>query len=435
MRKIRRHATVGVALVAAGLLVGGPALAQSTATETSSGTAYDARATAEALKIVLFGTEVTGSTAVAALDGTPVAGASATEVFLGPVSTGEAEARVENVDGTDENTTDCATGLEAIPGVGRFDVTCPTATASIADGLPSASGLGAQAVIDASASELLDTIGLQEPVNDIVDETYEQLLDPLVAELTGNPIGDLVEDTTITLRQLLTEVLNLETTARIVVAPALAEVDATADQASASAQAQGLRIELLPADVLSDTNNLLPADLEQGEPLITIIVGEAKASKTIDRATGDFSTEQSAALVTVKIGTLELLETLGLASQEIALEVGQSLCLLEDTLLETCITVADSGVDANGTSWADGTSIQIFKGVGESEVGAGDGGVDLTVGRVTAGASITPAAEAPQVDLPVELPRTGGDPMVPLAGAALLGLAVGVRRLVRRSAA
>jgi hypothetical protein len=421
MRNSRRLAVIGATMALAGAVVGGSASAQ-----TAEANAFEGRATADAMTISLFGQTVTSS-AVTAEVKPSFAKATVSETLLGPLR--EAEVfEAESTSGPAESRPEACTGsdLTAIPGVNRFDVTCGEATVNAGPNEGTARALGAEVVVQASASEVLSTLQIQEPAQEGVNALLDGLNENLVQPLTGNPLGDLVEDAVITVQQVLNDVLSLQSTARIVIAPALADVEATADQVRATAHAQGVRIELLPVDETGATNGLLPDDLEVGEPLVTITIGDARAEKIVNRANGESQATSSASLVTVRAGTAraDLLETLGLAGQEITLEAGQSLCLLEDTPLETCITVANAGVDADGNPFADGTSVQLMKGV--------NGGVDLALGRASTGGAAT--QEAPQVqEPPSELPRTGGPAALPVIGGGLLAAAAIARRFARRA--
>jgi len=209
-------------------------------------------------------------------------------------------------------------------------------------------------------------------------------------------------------------------TARIVVAPALAEVSTTADKVTATAQSQGIRIELLPVDAAGATNGLLPDDLVPGKPLITITVGNAKAVSSYNRVTGVKDKPTAvASFVTIELGSVKLADALGLSGTKIEVPGGVEQCVLTGTPLETCVTVATAGVDADGNPYATSTSIALFKGV--------NGGIDLSTGGVTSGAAgALPAVVAAAPDLP----RTGGNQNLAVTGGGLLALAVLVRRII-----
>jgi hypothetical protein len=304
----------------------------------------------------------------------------------------------------------------------RLDVTCPESTATIAGGLPSARALGAEVVIEPSVSEVLDTLGLQEQVTDGVDQVFSDVLNPLVEALTGTPIEQVASDAVTTVQDVLTDTLTLNSTARIVVAPALTEVTTTADTVVSTAHAQGIRVELLPVNELGATNGLLPEDLGVGEPLVTITVGDAFAECTHNRGVegGCHVPKFHSSAVTIEFGSTALTDALGVLGEPITVEPGVEQCVLVGSPLETCVTVATAGVDAEGNPYATSTSISLFKGV--------QGGLAVATGAVTSGSA---GAAAPAAALPAgDLPRTGGNAALPVMGAGLLAVAVLGRRIL-----
>ena len=419
MRKPTRLAMASLSILATSALVSGSASA-------ATGDTYAAKASAEALTISIAGTTLTGSNAVAELSNLPLATASASELFLPIAEAKTHTAQAQGADGSDvqkpEGPCHALEGAEALPGVVRLDVTCPEASAVIGGGLPSARALGAEVVLEPSVSEVLSTLGLQEQVVAGVDQVFADVLDPLVQAITGNPIGDLAEDAVATVQDVLTDTLTLNSTARIVVAPALAEVSATADTVVSSARSQGIRIELLPVNELGATNGLLPEDLGVGEPLITITVGDASVACSHTRGVdgGCHDAKHQASAATIEFGSTAITESLGILGESITVEPGVEQCILVGTPLETCVSVATSGVDADGNVYATATSLTLFKGV--------NGGINVATSAVTAGAagSTAPAAALPAGDLP----RTGGNDALPIIGAGLLALAVLGRRVV-----
>jgi hypothetical protein len=422
MRKSTRLATLGLSVLAAGAMLTGPAGAATTGTAADQ---YGAKATAESLTISIAGTQLTGSKAIADLDNDPSSAAEATMVLTPAFAPEPLKAAATAANPSDVKAPETCTGneLEAVPGIGRLDITCPSVVAKVENALPYAKALGAQLVLEPSVSAVLDTLGLQDTVTGATDQVFEQVINPLVEALTGTPLEEIADDTVQTVQDVLNDTLTLKSTARIVVAPALAEVTSTADTVTATAHSQGIRIELLPVDDAGATNGLLPDDLVPGKPLITITIGNAQATSTYNRLTGAKGTPQAtASAVTIELGSIALAEALGVPSQKIEVAPGVEQCVLTGTPLETCVTVATAGVDADGNPFATSTSIALFKGV--------NGGIDLGTGGVTSGS----AGQLPAVLAAPDLPRTGGNQQVAIIGAGLLALAVLVRRvLISRS--
>ncbi len=421
MRKPTRLAMLGLSVLATSAMVAGTASAQ---TAGASADSYGAQATAESLMISIAGQQLTGSKATASLDNpsaAPTANALASNLLTPALDSGVIEATADLANPSDVKAPEVCTGneAEAIPGIARLDITCPSVQAIIDGGLPSARALGAQVVLEPSVSAVLDTLGLQEPVADGVNTVFEDVLGPLVEALTGTPLEDVADDAVTTVQDVLNDTLTLNSTARVVIAPALAEVSATADTVTSTAHSQGIRVELLPVNELGATNGLLPDDLLPGEPLVTITIGNAKAVSTYNRITEAKTETHDAGLVTIEFGSSALTDALGLSAEPITVPVGTSQCILVDTPLETCVNVATAGVDADGNPYATSSSIELFKGV--------NGGVALGTGGVTSGAAGDPALAlaAPAGDLP----RTGGNDALPIMGAGLLALAVLGRRV------
>ena len=468
MRKFTRAATLtGVSMVALGGLLAGVAGAQ--------GSSYKAQATADALKIELLGQRITASGAIANVDGLPHhAKAEAGETLVNDLSAGTATA--EQTQGQPSATSPCEGGqlapirnaVTGVPGVARLDITCGTATAAVTDTGSAARGVGAEVVLEPSVSGLLSAVQLQDPAKGAA-KSIEDAINPLVEGLTATPVGELVGDANATLKEVIEKVLTLKSTARIVVAPASADAVANADSVTATACGQGVRIELLPVDELGATNGLLPDDLKSGEPLVTITVGSAYASKTTSRNGGPVKGEAAAALATIHLASTPLVDALGLrdlivgttdSSTEgtpvdpivaagrcttglggsagdaggtggagtdsggttLVVPVGSSQCILEGTPLAACVKAASASVDAEGNAAADGATISLF-----------DGQVSLTTGRAEAGNTVTSEeARAGAPGSAPSLPRTGGTSDLAILGAGLMAAAIASRRLVWR---
>jgi hypothetical protein len=425
MRKPTRLAMLGLSVLATTAMVGGTAGAQGAGTGADQ---FGARANAEAMTVSIAGTQLTGSKVTADLNNDPTSAATASMLLIpGVADSGvlEANASAANPAGQTVAPESCLLDeLEAVPGIARVDIACPEATARLDGALPYARGLGAEVVLEPSVSAVLETLGLQETVTGATDQVFEQVLDPLVQALTGTPLADIVdaEGTVQTVQDVLNDTLTLNSTARIVVAPALAEVTSTAEVITAKAHSQGIRIELLPVNELGATNGLLPDDLVPGEPLVTITIGEAKAISQYNRITGQrLPAESSASAVSIAFGSNAITDALGVSAEPIVVAPGVEQCILTGTPLETCVSVATAGTDADGNPYATSTSVSLFRGLPS-------GGIDLATGGVTSGSA--GSLPAPAAALPAgDLPRTGGDPMLPVVGAGLLALAVLGRRI------
>jgi hypothetical protein len=423
MRNTRRLAMIGIAVVATGALFAGTAAAQADSgvtAEKAGGTA-----TASALKVSLFGTAIAGSDAYAEVFGAaenpaPNAKATVSELLTPAFALDPLIAETTSRGDSITAKPDACLGeeLEALPVLVGSKISCGIATASLADVGGASKALGGELLLEPSVSELLETIQLQGPLNEAEQGVIDGL-NQIVQPLTGNPVGDLASDTVQTLDQVLKGVLNLDATVRIAIAPALAEVTQTATGTTAHAHAQGVRIEILPQLPGGDINNLLPDDLAANEPLITIIVGDAEAIKTVHNDGSDADSSAQSSIVKIIFGSSALTDALGISGADNAIEIGagQRVCILEGTPLESCVDVATAGIDANGNPYANGVNLSLLKGV--------NGGIGL--GTSSVGAAAAPLL--PAIQLPADLPRTGGNPALPLIGGGLLCLAAVTRRL------
>jgi hypothetical protein len=197
----------------------------------------------------------------------------------------------------------------------------------------------------------------------------------------------------------------------ITVGESIAQTVTTPAAVTATANASGAQIDLLPGLTLG------------GTPLLSIIVGQAKSVSTFIRATGTSTPTFDAAVARVHLGAL-------LGGIDIPIQLGAPLTLLAGTPLETTIslgagrTVTDPNTGAVA-SYADGVSIQLLKGL--------NGGISLELAHAETGVGgQLKLVSQTQVVAPVvpSLAKTGNDPWLPLAGAGLLVMALGIRRRV-----
>jgi hypothetical protein len=415
-------AMVGLSILSVGALLAGTAAADSGAGVTANDTGGTAKA--NALTITIAGQTITGSAADAALAIGKLADASGTQILTPLLTSAPAHASVDKVGTSNEQKPTSCNGaqLAALPGIARFDVTCAQANAALTSDGGSARALGAEAVVEPSISGALSAVGLEDAQSKLTPAATA--LNGLVTAITGGtPIQDLVTNANQSVQDLLNSILTLKSTARIVIAPALAEVNSAGNTVTAHAHAQGLRIELLPPNGSGATNNLLPDDLGS-KPLVTITIGNAEVSKTVTKDnSAPAKVDATSAVATIEFGSATIAQALGVPSK-ITVAGGQSLCVpgLVGTPLETCVTVATAGVDAQGNPFADGVSIDLLKGL--------NGGVGLSTGRATGGAAAVPATITAPAESTPDLPRTGGNATLPLVGGLLLAAVLVTRRLV-----
>ncbi|HVF52301.1 MAG TPA: hypothetical protein VNC78_01710 [Actinomycetota bacterium] len=277
------------------------------------------------------------------------------------------------------------------------------------------------------------------PVGPVADETVDTAVDTLTGALT--PVLDaLPQEVEGAVEQVIETVENIteQKVLQVEIGTAESNVIPNGDEVTVSSLAAGARIGILGIPGLNNAGDAIAgtADpLENG--LVIIEVGAARASATVNEATGLSSSTADPAIVRVKIRDILSPTPKYL---EIAVAPGQTVTLLEGTPLESTITAADSqtsNTDEGATAAADAVRLHLLKGV--------NGGLKLGLGRATAAANIAPKPAAvppgtgekpapPAKRPPVSLPVTGGTDLSGLAIMLVLGSA-GAMVLRRRFSA
>jgi hypothetical protein len=308
------------------------------------------------------------------------------------------------------------------------ELACGESRVSTTNGAPAAFGSGSVAGVDLAALSALEPVvdllrQLLAQLLPVVDQTVGSVLGTLPANLNGllGPLagalglntGSSVAPVSGLVDSLLEGVERATGLLDISLGTSTAETVTAADKVTATANAAGAQIDLLPGLTLG------------GDPLLSIIVGSAKSTSVFERATAKSTPAFDAAIARVRLG----LPLLGGTVTEIPISLGAPLTLLAGTPLETTIslgagrTVTDPET-GSVASYADGVSIQLLKGL--------NGGIGLELAHAETGVGgQTRLVSQQQVVTPVPtLAKTGNDPWLPLTGAALLAIALGIRRRV-----
>lgn len=467
MRNTRRLAALAMSTLLAGTVVANAAsAAERKVTKTE---VFNATAQATAVHLRLLGNDITLSDALTTIDSSPLARAASTEVLTPLLTTEGLTAEVKKTGSVVQQAESCALSvLESTLLITRVhDASCPRAEASIVNGNPSARALGGQLKLDVSLSNLLDGLGLKETVGGDgetgLDDTVLDSLTPLVEGLSGSPVGELVDDSVQTADDLLEKVLGLDTTVRVSLAPAYSKSFATDDLIQAEAEANGLNIHLLPVDQIGEFEGLLK-DMKVGDSLLSITVSQATGSQTYHRKTEKLDDAiADASLVRIRIGpglplldkeVATVLDTLGLSgvlaaatgavqsvpgledaeisledhNREIVIKGPGTFVLAKDSLLETIITLSEAVGGAGGFA-ASGVKLETLH-----KVPGANGGIKAALADISGGgAGDTNTRVLGIQETPRSLPRTGGTPVLPIAGMGLLGLALAARRVSRRN--
>lgn len=390
----RRIGALAVSAVVAGAFVAGPAGA--TTPET-----YLGNATATALDLNVLGQSLTLGYSKAEANSLLKAVAEAAGQLLQPESTAKAQASGDNQSAKD--TDKCATPAlpEQLAAILDLSAGCASSITEITNGVPHALAEGTVANIGVSANAVLDAV---PQLNQTIDQVQDALT-PVLGNLdtVTSQLGLSLSDT---VGQLIDAVQTTQTLA-VQLGKSTSDVVTNGNVVTSTASAAGGKIDLLPIGGLG------------GGPLASIEIGSAKATSVYDRTSGKSTPTFDPAIVRVKLG----LPALGTV-QEIPVAPGQSITLFQGLPLESDIIVGNGSTvtnpDGSVGAVADGVTLNLLKGI--------NGGVRLALATAKAGVAGNPAVAT--LDVPRELPRTGGTPWLPVAGATFVVAAVLTRRFL-----
>jgi hypothetical protein len=422
LRSVRRY---GAVLLAGFMTMAVLALPASAVTVETRPESFIATAAARGLDINLFGTRVTIGQSSALINTTPSAKASGAGVALIQGTVSNSEVNAPNQSATPPKA--CVLNLP-VAGLLTVELACGESRVSTNDGAPSAFGAGSVAGVDLLGTTLIQPIidllqSLLNAITPLLDQTVGTVLPTLNSTLGGllgglagnlglgsgstvSPVSDLVDG-------LLDGIERATQLLDVKVGESTASAVTTANAVTATANAAGAQIDLLPGLAIG------------GAPLLSIIVGQAKSTSVFDRGTAKSTPTFDAAVARVRLG----LPLLG-AVTDIPIQLNQPLTLLAGTPLETTISLGAGRTTTDPitgavASYADGVSIQLLKGLN------GGIGIELAHAETGVGGQTRLVSQQQQVTPVVPtLAKTGNDPWLPLAGAGLLFVALGIRRRV-----
>lgn len=477
MARIRRLAALVGAVALSGAFVTGPARAD--APEVYSGSAAGT-----ALDLSVLGKKATFGTSTANVNSAGLAKSTAA---------GRASSTVDEVDAALKlaaaaQEADAAPGqtvtkprlcAQTIAPVDFINVGLVCSSASAANQAhPSASAEGSVAEADVHLETVVklieDTADIELPIG----STLATVLDPLCATVAAacpatTTVSDLVDSV------LKTQTLDVKlgtSTSSVTTGPGTVTSEATA---------AGAVIKILPLPQLNGAPST--------EPVVTITVGDARAKAVYDRSTGkatptvdpalvriDFNTALTNSIPTLADGiVIDPLDLLRVNAHINSLPAqadpvvtlcddDRAICILPNSPLESRIYLASGSAkvneDGSAVAVADAVRLDLLRGVVgfvSEEIptvaptlqaqGLSDPGLHLALAHAEAAvggkqAQITiqkqpqdpnnntnTAQELPRGEVPLELPRTGGFPILPVAGAGMLSLAVLLRRAVAKA--
>ena len=395
MKNVRRFAGVTAACLALAPFLAGPATADSPET-------FAGNATGTALQLNVLGQSFTFGMSAAKVTSalTAVADGAGQATPVLPTSATHSEISGDNTQAAQPQTCSTPALPDQINAFLSLGLACSQTSASINAKNPVAAGTASVASVGLAANTVLS----QTPIG----STLQQVLAPITSA-----------DPTKTLASLIDSVFNSKTL-DITVGGSDSSLTTLAGNVSANAATAAVVIKVLPTPQINGQPST--------DPIITITVGQAAASAVYDRTTGTATPSVDPALVRISLNPV-IAQGLGVPPQT-TVNVDQDVPVpgTSGTPLDSEIKVGHGtttkNADGSVTAAADGVSIALLRGV--------NGGITVNLAHAEATVGGAPAVVIAPVTVP-QLPRTGESPLLPIAGAVLLGCAVLVRRAIRRA--
>jgi len=412
MSMFRRTGAIALSalVVSAFLVIPSPASADTVQTRAES---FIATASARGLNIGLLNNNITIGASGIEMNSTPKAKATGGGVLLAPgtVSTVETTAASQALAPPKA----CLLNLPLL-NLLNVQLACGEAKVDSTPGAPQAFGQGSVAAVDIGGQQILallsPVLDALAPLLDQVVGTVTGALTPILGGLLPGLQSTLGLDPNTGLVSSLVDGLKKATQlASIRLGNSTSQGLSETGKVSSIAIAQGGQIDVLPGLALG------------GAPLLSIVVGSAKATSVFDRSGGTSTPGFDAAILTIKLG----LPILGNIT-EIPVKLGSPVTLLAGTALESTIALGagttTKNPDGSVSSVADGVSIWLLKGI------SGGIKIELAHAESSIGGQSQLVEQQKVVEPVAQLAKTGSDPWIPMAGFALLLAAFTTRRLV-----
>lgn len=383
----------GLAAVAAAAFAA-PARAQTPDTLPPGVAGYRATSTATALELNVLGQSITLGQSNTSLGNLPISLARGIGALLPGAGNVMDQKYQATSNGTTAGSATEACGPISLPPsvpVVSLASACSSALAKIVDGLPASAATGRVATLAVGTDRLLGQLPLKQ-----ITSAVDQLLAGL------KPVFDQLKTTGVDANTLISQILDGITgtgqVVRVNLGPSSSSTSTTSAVAQALGTAQGATVEILPRDALGLA------------PVLTIAVGAASSTVSVDRTTGQATSSYEPSLVKLTLAD-DIAAALPAIPKTTSVAPGQRLCLtLPAPLGETCIEVANGArtptPDGGMRAEANGVSIQALKGLP-------GGGVQLALAKTSveaAAIAVQPLAAPPAAEAPpaLMLPRTGG---------------------------
>jgi hypothetical protein len=418
MTFLRRFCALGVSGLIVGALMSGvtATTASSAPLKADTAEAFAGTASAQALRLGLFGTNLTVSSSNAVANSSPMAHADGSGVALITATVSSAD----SVGANQSSAPGKACGLNIpLTGILNLALACSQSAAQTTSATPAA--LASSNIADLDVSVLSTILNLLQPILNalvpIADQvlstvvtTVQNIVQPVLGTTLTNLLGALGIKPSAPVSSLITALENATQLLTVHVGDTASSVVTTAGSVVADSDAQGAQISVLPA-----------------LGLLTITVGEAHTTSTFSRSAGTSSATFSPAILTITSKVLPI--------GTITVQLGSPITLFAGTALESTISLGAGTTvknpDGSVGAVADGVGIDLLKGINggislhlahaQSAVGGNAAAISTTT--TTGAAATTTTAAAPPVTgtLQAKLATTGTDaPLLPIGFVLLL---------------
>jgi hypothetical protein len=303
---------------------------------------------------------------------------------------------------------------EPLDSVLELSLACGSSESAIANGLPTTVNAGRLGTLAAQ----LNLGGVNQQLEDAKDQVIDGL---------EEIIGNLPKEAQSLLDEILATLHEGEAL-RLNLGPTQSDIVPNGETIEVLSTAKGAEIGLLGIPDVDKDGNPIPETanaLEDG--LITIEIGDSLSRAVLNRSDASATAEADAAVVRVKV--LDITKTPPVY-EEVEVAPGESQTILPDTPLESTITAAGaetSEEEGEARAASDAVSVHALKGV--------EGGIQVALGRTTAGATVAAETVEPKPRQPTSpLPATGGTDvpvLILVLGAALIAGVLVARRVTR----
>jgi len=337
--------------------------------------AFAGTATAQALKLDLFGTTITLGSTNAEADTTPQAVASGSGVALLTATASSATANSTTPTATPPQA--CGVNLP-LTGILTLSLACSQSAGSVANSAPTATATSNIAALNVGTLSLV--LQLLQPILNALEPIANSLIGSVLTTVNtalsglglgavgttlSNLLGGLGVSETQPVSSLITALEKATDLATIHVGDSSAGVTTSSGTVIATSSAQAATIDVLPGILLN------------GGPLLSITVGTATTTSTYNRGTGVSTAAFSPAILTVSL--------LGI---NVPVGLGAPVSLFAGTPLASTISLGagstTKNADGSVTATADGVGLDLLQGI--------NGGISLDLAHAASGVGGTVAA-------------------------------------------